>query len=76
MSDLFHTYSTPDIVPVALTLVILAMAMFWPERKPPARDPRAEQRRARQQMDDATRETVRRMREAANDPDNGDTWRL
>ena len=76
MNELLHTYSTPDIVPVALTLVIFVMAMFWPERKPPARDPRAEQMRARQQMDAATRETVRRMREAANDLDDGDQWRL
>lgn len=76
MSDLLHTYSTPDIVPAVLSLIILLMVMFWPERKPPKPDPRVDQMRARRQMDAATRETVRRMQEAANDLDDGDEWRL
>ncbi len=76
MNELLHTYSTPDIVPVILVVIIAVMAICWPVRTPPRPTPRDAQVRARQQMDAATREAVRRMREAAGDFDDGDKWRL
>jgi hypothetical protein len=76
VNELLHTYSTPDIVPVILVVIIAVMAIFWPVRTPPRPNPRDEQIRARRQMDAATRETVRRMREAADDLDDGGKWRL
>lgn len=76
MNELLTTYSMPDIVVVALIGIIALMMAFWPECKHTDTDPLAAYLQARRQLDAATRDTIRRMREAASDPNDGDEWRL
>lgn len=76
MNELLTTYSMPDIVPVILIAIITLMMALWPECKHTNTDPLADYLQSRRQLDAATRDTIRRMREAASDPNDGDEWRL